>query len=191
MKYCSNCGFPVVFRMPPGDDRRRYLCESCGVVHYQNPKMVVGCIPLWEGRILFCRRAIGPRYGKWTIPAGFLEIGETVAEGAARETLEEARAKVTDLKPYFLYDLTFIGQVYFIFIGDVSDGMYDVGEESLEARLFRESEIPWDEIAFPVIWKCLKLYVADSRKGQFPFHTGAMRERPDIAGYQNQDMKVS
>ncbi len=180
LKYCANCGSPVVFRTPSGDDRPRYVCECCGIVHYQNPKMVVGCIPLWEDRILFCRRAIEPRRGKWTIPAGFLEIGETVAEGAERETHEEARARVTGLKPYFLYDLTFIGQVYLMFIGNLSDGTYGVGVESLEVRLFRETEIPWDELAFPVIWKCLKLYVEDSQTGQFPFRTGAMRKRPNI-----------
>ena len=184
VKYCADCGSPVVFRTPSGDDRPRYLCESCGTVHYQNPKMVVGCIPLWRNKVLFCRRAIEPRYGKWTVPAGFLEIGETVAEGAARETREEARAEITDLKPYFMYDLTFIGQVYFMFIGNVAGGICGVGEESLEVRFFRKTEIPWDDIAFPVIWKCLKLFVADSGKGEFPFHTGAMRRRPRPPGHQ-------
>jgi ADP-ribose pyrophosphatase YjhB (NUDIX family) len=177
VNYCSNCGAPVVYRTPPGDDRPRFLCESCGTVHYENPRLVVGCIPVWENRILFCRRAIEPRCGKWTIPAGFLENGETVAEGAARETYEEARARVKALTPYFMVDLTFIQQVYLIFTGRLVDGTYEAGEESLEVRLFRESEIPWDELAFPVIWKSLKSYVADSATGRFTFHTSSMRKR--------------
>jgi ADP-ribose pyrophosphatase YjhB (NUDIX family) len=136
--------------------------------------MVVGCIPTWEDSILFCRRAIEPRYGKWTLPAGFLENGETVAEGAKRETLEEARAQVEDLKPYTLYSLTFINQVYLMFRGRLVDRNFAPGEESLEVRLFKEAEIPWAEIAFPVIGESLRLYVKDLSGGVFPFHMGSI-----------------
>lgn len=177
MKFCPDCGSPVVCRVPEGDDRLRYVCDSCGTVHYQNPKVVVGCIPVWQGKVLLCRRAIEPRYGKWTVPAGFLEQGETAAEGAARETFEEARATVKDLAPYFLYDLTFIAQIYLLFIGSLADGAFRAGEESLEARLFGIGEIPWNELAFPVIREGLRLYVADAETGRFPFHMGAMKRR--------------
>ena len=91
MNFCSNCGQPLTYDTPPGDDRARYCCDTCGVIHYQNPRMVVGCIPEMQDRILLCRRAIEPCYGKWTLPAGYLENGETVAAGAGRETYEEAR----------------------------------------------------------------------------------------------------
>lgn len=174
MKYCSNCGLPLVYRIPEGDDRPRFVCEACKTIHYENPKMVVGCIPRWEDGILFCRRAIAPRIGKWTLPAGFLENGETVTEGAKRETLEEARANVIGLKPYTLYNLTFINQVYLMFRGRLADQNFAPGSESLEVRLFKEEEIPWSEIAFPVIRESLRLYVKDLRKGVFPFHMGSI-----------------
>ena len=177
MNYCSNCGSLLSYQVPKGDDRSRYVCEACKTIHYENPKMVVGCIPTWRQSILFCRRAIEPRYGKWTLPAGFLENGETVAEGAKRETFEEAHAKVGDLKPYAIYSLAFINQVYFMFRARLIDLDFRPGEETLELRLFRESEIPWNEIAFPVIRETLRLYVKDSFCGIFPFHMGNIKPK--------------
>lgn len=174
MNYCSHCGSPLVSCIPDGDDRPRFVCERCKTVHYENPKLVVGCIATWKDGILFCRRAIEPRYGKWTLPAGFLENGETVAEGAKRETLEEAQARVAGLIPYTLYNLTFVNQVYLIFRGRLMDRNFAPGEESLEVCLFTEAEIPWDEIAFPVIRESLSLYVADLHVGVFPFHMGSI-----------------
>jgi ADP-ribose pyrophosphatase YjhB (NUDIX family) len=136
--------------------------------------MVVGCIPEWEDKLLFCRRAIEPRAGLWTIPAGFLENGETVAEGARREALEEARAKVEILEPYTLFDLTHINQVYLIFRARLLDHDYMPGEETVEVRLLEEKEIPWDDIAFPSIKKTLRLYFKDRPTGVFPLHMGTI-----------------
>ncbi|MCP4041496.1 MAG: NUDIX hydrolase, partial [Gammaproteobacteria bacterium] len=132
MRYCSNCGEPVVLRTPQGDNRQRFVCDSCHIVHYQNPKIVAGCLPEWEGKILLCRRAIRPRYGLWTLPAGFMEKGETVEEAAARETLEEARAKVTIGALFSLISLPRIDQVYLLFRGGLETPDFSSGEESLE-----------------------------------------------------------
>jgi ADP-ribose pyrophosphatase YjhB (NUDIX family) len=165
----------VDFRVPEGDDRPRFICEDCHTVFYQNPKLVVGCIPVWEDKILFCRRSIEPRYGKWTIPAGYLEKGETVEAGAARETHEEAGARVEDLKPFALYDLTFISQVYLIFRGNMVDGKFRAGHESLEVRLLKQSEIPWNDLAFRVIREILQLYLKDLPSGRFAFHMGDIK----------------
>ena len=180
MKFCSNCGLPIKYRVPRGDDRPRFICENCEIVYYENPKMVVGCIPLWKEKILLCRRSIEPQYGKWTIPAGYLENGETVMEGAIRETFEEARAKVRNLKPYALYDLTFVNQVYLIFRADLIDGNFGAGEESLEVKLFNEDEIPWDQIAFSVIQEALRQFVRDSPHGIYPFYISSMGREPDL-----------
>jgi ADP-ribose pyrophosphatase YjhB (NUDIX family) len=169
MKYCSNCGEPVAFRIPNGDDRPRYVCDACRTIHYQNPRLVVGCIPEWEDKILLCKRAIGPRYGKWTLPAGYLENGETVTEGAEREAFEEARAKVEILSCYALINLTYINQVYLMFRTRLRDGNYQPGEESLDVKLFRENEIPWNNLAFPVMGETLTLYFKDRPTGVFPF----------------------
>ena len=175
MKYCSQCGSELIYRIPEGDNRSRYICNACGVIHYENPKMVVGCIPEIDGRVLFCRRSIMPRYGKWTIPAGYLEKGETVEAGAMRETFEEAGARMESLEPYGLYNLTFISQVYLIFRGRVADGIFSAGHESLEVRLFREEEVPWADLAFPVIRETLKFYFRDRHKGLFPFDMGEIK----------------
>ena len=172
MKFCSNCGQKVVFQKPPGDDRFRYCCESCGVVHYQTPKLVVGCIPEAEDRILLCRRAIEPCYGKWTLPAGFLENGESVADGAKRETFEEANARVEILAPYALYNICHVNQIYLMFRARLQDHNYNAGHESLEVKLFNESEIPWEEIAFRVINATLLQYFADRPAGRYPFYMG-------------------
>ena len=174
MNFCSNCGQPVALKKPPGDDRPRYCCESCGVVHYQNPKMVVGCIPEAEDRLLLCRRAIEPCYGKWTLPAGFLENGETVAAGAKRETLEEAHARVEILAPYALYNISHVNQVYLMFRARLKDHNFHAGRESLEVKLFSENDIPWEEIAFRVINATLLKYYADRRTGRFPFFVGSI-----------------
>ena len=172
MNFCSNCGQPLTHRTPPGDDRSRHYCEACGTIHYQNPTMVVGCIPEWDNKILLCRRAIEPRYGKWTLPAGYLENGETVAEGAARETFEEARAKVENLTPYALYSICYVNQVYLMFRSRLVDSRFKPGSESLEVKLFAEDEIPWENIAFRVLQETLIQYFKDRPTGQFPFYTG-------------------
>jgi ADP-ribose pyrophosphatase YjhB (NUDIX family) len=185
MKYCSDCGGEVDIRVPPGDDRPRYVCGSCGAVHYQNPKVVVGCIPEWDDRILLCRRAIEPRYGLWTLPAGFMENGETVQEGAARETLEEARARVEVKELYTLFNLPHINQVYLIFRSRLLSLQYAPGEESLDAQLFAESEIPWKEMAFPVVKETLSLYFRDRGDGAFAMRCGdIVRVDGDLRRYR-------
>ena len=134
--------------------------------------MVVGCIPEWDDKILLCRRAIEPRYGKWTLPAGYLENGETVSEGAVRETFEEARAKVENLKPYALYNICYVNQVYFMFRARLADRGFGPGSESLEVKLFTEDEIPWEDIAFRVMQETLIQYFKDRPNGKFSFYTG-------------------
>jgi ADP-ribose pyrophosphatase YjhB (NUDIX family) len=172
MNFCSNCGQPLTYLKPPGDDRSRYCCETCGVVHYQNPLMVVGCIPEMEHKILLCRRAIAPCYGKWTLPAGYLENGETVADGAKREAFEEACARVEILAPYALYNICYVNQLYLMFRARLENDNFRAGSESLVVRLFSEDDIPWDEIAFRVIKETLEKYFTDRRTGRFPFYVG-------------------
>ncbi|MFZ0133990.1 MAG: NUDIX hydrolase [Desulfobacterales bacterium] len=170
MNFCSHCGAPVTLRIPAGDDHLRYTCDSCGAIHYQNPKVVVGCIPHRQGRILLCRRAIEPRYGRWTLPAGYLENGETLAEGARRETQEEAGAVLGELIPYGLYNICHVNQIYLMFRAQLHELDFAPGTESLEVRLFAEYDIPWTDLAFPVIERTLARYVADRTGGNFSFH---------------------
>jgi len=170
VKYCSDCGARLSYRIPKKDDRPRFICDSCGVIHYENPNMVVGSIPIWQESILFCRRAIEPRYGKWTLPAGFLENGETVEAGAKRETFEEAGARIVELKPYALYNLAFVNQVYIMFRATLPEPVFSAGHETLEVRLFKKHEVPWNELAFSAIEKTLQDYFDDLKKGAFSFH---------------------
>jgi len=174
MRYCSHCGAGVTFSVPEGDNRPRHVCVDCGTIHYQNPKIVVGCIPEWEGRLLLCKRAIEPRHGLWTLPAGFMENGETVQQGAARETFEEAQARVAVGSLYALFDLPHINQVYMLFRAELLTPAFGAGAESLEVELMREADLPWDELAFPVIKEALRLYVQDRARGQFPLRTGSI-----------------
>jgi ADP-ribose pyrophosphatase YjhB (NUDIX family) len=172
IKFCARCASRMDLRVPPGDDRPRHVCPDCGWIHYINPKLVVGCVAEWEDRILLCQRAIEPRLGKWTVPAGFLEAGETVAEGARREALEEARAKVDIIAPYTLLNLTFVDQIYLMFRARLVDGEFGAGHESLDARLFEEREIPWEDLAFTAVKETLRHYIRDRLSGDFPFHMG-------------------
>lgn len=178
MKFCSQCAAPLVRRVPEGDSLLRYVCPTCGMIHYTNPKVVVGCIPQWEDRILLCRRAIEPRKGLWTLPAGFLEDNETTLEGAARETLEEASARVEVADLYALFNLPHVNQVYLMFRARLLDLDYGPGPESLEVALYDEARIPWEGIAFPVIEQTLRLYFADRRAGCFRLHMGDIRRLP-------------
>ena len=163
MNYCSSCGQQVSKRTPNGDNRERWVCDACGIVHYQNPKVVVGCVPEKDGRILLCKRAIEPRYGYWTVPAGFMELGESQAQGAARETLEEACAEVEIGHLFASVDVVDAGQVHVFFTAKLL-GDYAAGEESLDVAMYREDEIPWDDIAFHSGRYALQQYFAD--KGQ-------------------------
>jgi ADP-ribose pyrophosphatase YjhB (NUDIX family) len=179
VKYCSECGAPVRLRIPPGDTLPRYVCEACETIHYRNPKIVAGCIGEWDSRILLCRRAIAPRYGLWTLPAGFMENGETAAEAAARETREEAEADIDDLVLYALFNLPHINQVYIMFRGKLRAGHARAGAESLDVTLFAEERIPWNQLAFPVIRESLELYFTDRRAGDFRVRMGDIIRGPD------------
>lgn len=174
MKFCSNCGAPVAHRVPPGDSLPRYVCDACQTIHYQNPRMVVGCIAEWEDRILLCRRAIEPRYGLWTVPAGFMENGETTYQGAERETLEEANARIQIGPLYALYNIPHINQVYILFRAQLLDLGFHAGAETLEVKLFAEAEIPWDRLAFATVRNTLTHYYDDRKAGQYRFHMGTI-----------------
>ncbi len=176
MKYCSNCGTPVELRVPKGETLRRYVCPACNIIHYHNPKMVVGCIPEWENKILLCRRAIDPRHGFWTLPAGFMENAETLVQAAARETMEEANARVEIGALYAIYNLPHINQVYILFRARLLDLNFKPGIESLDVKLFGEEEIPWDKIAFHVIRTPLERYFDECRQGQLHFHMDTIED---------------
>jgi len=173
MNYCSYCGSAqLVHKIPEGDNLPRFVCEACHNIHYQNPKIVVGCLPEWEDKILLCKRAIEPRYGLWTLPAGFMENNETLEQGAARETWEEAQARLEQLSLYTVFSLPHISQVYMIFRAQLRDLTFAPGIESLDVRFFSQDEIPWDDLAFPVIQKTLTHYFQDRATGEFPVHLG-------------------
>jgi len=185
MKFCSECAQPVSLLIPPDDTRPRYVCEHCGTIHYQNPKMVIGSIPLWESdgesRVLLCKRAIEPRHGYWTLPAGFMENDETTDEAAIRETMEEAGARIELHELFSLLNVPHVHQVHMFYRATLLDLDYSAGVESLEVRLFSEAEIPWDEIAFPTVSHTLKQFFTDlarirSEGGCYRLHTRDIRK---------------
>ena len=178
MKFCSECGQGVTARVPDGDTRSRFVCDHCQTIHYQNPRIVAGCLAVHGQQVLLCRRAIEPRSGFWTLPAGFMENGETTEEAALRETWEEARARLQQQDLYMLFNLPHINQVYMFFRGELADLEFSAGEESLEVRLFHEHEIPWDELAFPTVGKTLKQYFLDRQEQAFPVRIRDILYRP-------------
>ncbi|MCX7070342.1 MAG: NUDIX hydrolase [Gammaproteobacteria bacterium] len=171
MKFCSNCGHAVDHRIPPGDHLPRAVCPACDTIHYQNPKVIAGCVPVWDGKVLMCRRNIEPRLGLWTFPAGFLEMSETSAQGAARETLEESQAEVDIGGLLAVINVPYVSQIYMIYRGQMRSPHHAVTSESSETRLMREDEIPWDDIAFPTIWHSLRFFFEDRAKGIETIHT--------------------
>jgi ADP-ribose pyrophosphatase YjhB (NUDIX family) len=179
MKYCSQCGAPVRLGIPPGEHLERHLCDACGTIHYENPKMIVGCVAAWEDKILLCRRAIEPRLGLWTLPAGFMENTETTDQAAARETLEEANARVEIEALFTLFNVPHINQVHLFFRARLLDLDYAPGVESLDVALFREEEIPWENVAFASVRETLRHYFADRSKGSYAFHTGDIHPTPE------------
>ncbi|WP_188981765.1 NUDIX hydrolase [Pseudomonas matsuisoli] len=168
MKFCNHCGGPLVERIPDGGNRVRFVCTNCHAVHYQNPRIVAGCLPVWEDQVLLCRRAIAPRKGLWTLPAGFMENGETMVQAAIRETEEEACARVSGIQLYTLFDLPHINQVYVFFRAELTDLAFSAGVESLEVALFREAAIPWSTMAFPTVSRTLECFFADRKTQVFP-----------------------
>jgi ADP-ribose pyrophosphatase YjhB (NUDIX family) len=181
MKFCSACGHDVVFEVPAGDNRPRHCCRRCSTIHYSNPRMVLGTVTVWDDKVLLCKRAIEPRYGYWTLPAGFMENGETTGEGAMRETLEEAGARI-ELGPAFsIIDVPHVDQVHMFYRARLLHLDFEPGPESLEARLFTEDEIPWAEIAFRTVGQTLKWFFEDRRTGRYDMHTGDVRYTPKPA----------
>jgi ADP-ribose pyrophosphatase YjhB (NUDIX family) len=170
MKFCASCGAAVVRRVPPGDTLPRWVCDACGEVHYQNPKLVVGTVPEHAGRLLLCRRAIEPRYGFWTLPAGFMENDETAGQAALRETLEEAGAAVELGAPFTLISVPRVNQVHLFYLARLGVLEFKPGEETLEVALFDEAAIPWKDIAFRTVATTLRLWFADRARGAFDFH---------------------
>jgi ADP-ribose pyrophosphatase YjhB (NUDIX family) len=179
MKFCSECAHPVALAIPEGDNRPRYVCSHCDAIHYLNPKLVVGSIPVWEQdgqlKVLLCKRAIEPRYGYWTLPAGFMENAETTAEAAIRETEEEAGAHIEIGELFTLLNVAHVHQVHLFYLARLVDLDFAPGVESLEVELFAEDEIPWDDLAFPTIRTTLELFFADRVKmregGTYGFHS--------------------
>jgi ADP-ribose pyrophosphatase YjhB (NUDIX family) len=174
MKFCSQCGASVEGQIPEGDDRLRFVCVSCDFIHYENPRVIVGSLPVVGNKVLLCKRAIEPRAGYWTLPAGFMENGETSVQGATRETWEEARARLEDQQLYRLFDIPNINQVYMFYRATVIDGDYGIGPESSEVGLFEEHEIPWREIAFPVVHHTLKEYFSDRQSNLYPVRVSSI-----------------
>ena len=172
MNFCSNCGRPVHLAIPSGDHKSRYICDSCNTVHYENPRMIVGCLPRWEDKVLLCKRSNEPRSGKWTLPAGFLENGESVEAGALRETWEETNAEVEIVRLLSLYSIPSIGQVYLFFLADLKNLDFHPGVETEITALFREDEIPWDEISFNSVKFTLERYFQNLGSESDKVYTG-------------------
>jgi ADP-ribose pyrophosphatase YjhB (NUDIX family) len=172
IRFCNSCGAAATYRVPEGDSLPRAVCEACGHIQYENPKIVVGSLPIFGERILMCRRAIEPRYGLWTLPAGFMENGETAAQGAAREALEEANAHVEVGELYTLFSVPHISQVHMMFRARLLDEDVSPGIESLEVKLVTVAEIPWDELAFTIVRRTLQAYIEDRPKGIYPARIG-------------------
>lgn len=170
MKFCSECAHPVTLKIPPDDTRARFVCDHCHTIHYQNPKLVVGSIPVWkkdgEVKVLLCRRAIEPRYGYWTLPAGFMENGESTSEAAMRETIEESGAHIELHELYSLINVIHVDQVHLFYRATLLDLDYAAGTESLEVALFAEAQIPWDELAFQTTIQTLQFFFEQTRKAE-------------------------
>lgn len=193
MKFCSECAHPVSLQTPSDDNRPRFVCEQCGVIHYQNPKMVIGSIPVWDDGdrplVLLCRRAIEPRHGFWTLPAGFMENGETTSDAAARETLEEAGARIRIQDLFSLLNVPHVHQVHLFYRASLLDLDYAAGIESLEVKMFSENDIPWSEIAFPTVSQTLRFFFADHAKvregGEYALHLHDIGKPGHAEGYRS------
>ncbi len=171
IKHCKNCGTAVEYRLPDdGDSKNRAVCPACNTVHYENPLNVVGTVPYWGDQVLLCKRNIEPRKGKWTLPAGFMELEETTAEGAARETVEEAGAQFEMQSLFSVLSVPRVGQVHLFYRAKLTSAQFDPGFETMEAKLFSEADIPWEEIAFRTVKVTLERYFADKAKGSFGVH---------------------
>ena len=169
--HCRACGTRVEYRIPPDDNRERAVCPACSTIHYENPLNVVGTVPVWEDRVLLCRRNIEPRHGYWTLPAGFMELNETAEQGAIRETIEEAGARIEVQGLFTVLDVVRVGQLHIYYRARLLDTEFAPGPETIEAKLFREDEIPWEALAFRTVRKTLECFFSDRSQGQFQIHT--------------------
>ena len=177
MKFCSECGKSVVHRIPEGDNLPRYICEHCDIIHYQNPKLVVGCLPVWNDKILLCKRAIEPSYGLWTLPAGFMENQESLEQAALRESDEEANANLEIESLYSVISLPHINQIYVLYRAKLLDLDFYAGPESLDVQLFNEEDIPWEQLAFKTIERTLRRFFEDRKQNNFSVHTSVISRR--------------
>ena len=176
MRYCSKCGSDQIdFKVPVGDNIKRYVCSACDSIFYTNPNLIVGTICIKDDQILLCKRNIEPRFGLWTLPAGFMENSETLQEGALRETKEETQASPKIIAPYSAFSLTHISQVHFFYLADLGNESFGPTSESSAVELFDEKDVPWDQIAFPTVTKTLKYYFEDRKNGNFPFREEALK----------------
>lgn len=169
--HCRACGSPTQYRVPADDNRERAVCSACHEIHYENPLNVVGTVPIWRDQVLLCRRNIEPRHGFWTLPAGYMELGESTAEGAARETVEEAGAQFELGALFTVLNVVRAGQLHLFYLAQLSDTVFAPGPETIEAQLFSEAAIPWEQIAFRTVRETLQRYFDDRRRGQFSLHT--------------------
>lgn len=182
MPFCTACGQPTSDQIPLGDHKVRQVCTHCNAIYYVNPKVICGTLAIWQDKVLLSRRAIEPRYGLWTLPAGYMELLETMEQGAARETREEAEAEVDIEQLYCMYNIPRIGQIYVLFKAALIDGQFGAGEETIESRLFEEHEIPWNELAFPSVERTLRHYFEDRKNQHFPTHLETLGTRLDLTG---------
>ena len=178
LNFCPSCSAKIVYQMPAGDNRQRAVCTQCKTIHYQNPRVVVGTIPVWQNQILLCRRAIEPRYGYWTLPAGFMENGESTAQGAARETDEEAGVQIAMGDLFSVIDVPQVRQVHIFYLATVLSPVFNPGEESLEVQLFSEADIPWKDLAFQTVSQTLKWFFEDRKNHTLSVHATALTYPP-------------
>lgn len=178
MKYCNLCGSTVRLEIPAGDSRPRHICNECDEIHYVNPKVIAGCLPVYEDKVLLCKRSIEPRTGYWTLPAGFMENGESTRQAAARETLEEANARVSSLQLYTLTSIVPVSQVQMIYLAQLDDLNFFAGDETTDVQLFSEETVPWDELAFQTIRNALRFYFEDRKQGIFPLRHVDLKTPP-------------
>ena len=182
MSFCTACGHLTQDKVPLGDHQIRQVCVNCDTIHYVNPKVICGALAIWQDKVLLCRRAIEPRYGLWTLPAGYMELFETMEQGSARETREEAEAEVDIEHLYCMYNIPRIGQIYVLFKAQLIDGKFGAGEETIESKLFAEHEIPWEQLAFPSVERTLRHYFADKKQQDYPMHLETLGSRLDQTG---------
>lgn len=183
MNFCSQCGTRVHVAIPDGDNRPRHICDNCGTIHYQNPRVIAGCLPVFEDKVLLCRRAIEPRLGYWTLPAGFMENGESTEQAALRETYEEAVATAEIVSLYTVTSILHVDQVQLFYLANLPTPEFDISSESLEVALFSEEEIPWDDLAFQTIRNALEFYFEDRKTGTYPLRHITL-DAKDIARFR-------